>query len=432
MEGGRILGEGVDGCVLAEPMWPCAPGTTVGADVVPNPKDTHYVSKIVSKGDVESKFLRAANRILGPELAAKYLAGMKSECSPANSAHPPAANQAADFDANKIAVLQRPDSRQACGELKKVFKQGKPITSDMKIMHISRYPMTCVEWADKMEAAKQPIAAILKVAVAAIPTFLTVLQKLVSGSEQLVHIDLHTNNIFVRPFSNGSINFGIADFGHCLLRQRSIVSPDFFGGYLCEYIPRYEFYSGYSQVPLEARLLNYCYQKKMDNAAPSTVSKGWALQIIAEANQSNDMVTANVKMLVTYLHQKPLFIAMLEQIQAISKKVRLNPADPVALTRSLSPLELTVLEYILTRYTVLAPINTITETIFNISSKAVMVKPGLPMAKPKGQTVLTEFLVRCMCAPYEVGSSLSSSLTAVLSADLNIAWTDVLREFSSS
>ena len=428
MEGGRILGEGVDGCVLAEPMWPCAPGTTVGTDVVPNPKDSHYVSKIVPKGDAESGFLRAANRILGPQLADKFLAAMKSECSPANSSHPPVTSQASDYEANKVAVLKAANSREACGQLKKVFKQGKGITNDMKVLHISRYPMTCVEWVNKLDESKHSIKSALQLTITAIPTFLTVLQKLVSGSEQLVHIDLHTNNIFVRPFSNGTVQFGIADFGHCFLRQRNVVSPDFFGKYLCEYIPRYEFFSGFSQVPLEARLLNFCYQKRLDNAPPSNLSKGWALEVIQTSDKTNDTIIDNLKALIDYLHTKPLFIAMLEQIQVISKKIRTAPTDPIKLTRLLTPQELTIVEYILTRYTVLAPINTITQTVFALSSSYPMFDPS--SSKPKGHTILNEFIIRCICAPYEQGSSLSAGISSVMAADLNIAWTDVVREFS--
>lgn len=426
MEGGRILGEGVDGCVLAEPMWPCAPGTTVGTDIVPNPKDAHYVSKIVPKDDEESIFLRAANRILGPQLADKFLAAMKSECSPANSSHPPVTTQISDYEANKAAVLKTANSREACGQLKKVFKQGKGITNEMKVLHISRYPMTCVEWVNKLDDSRQSIKSALQTTIAAIPPFLTVLQKLVSGPEQLVHIDLHTNNIFVRPFSNGTVQFGIADFGHCFLRQHNVISHDFFGKYLCEYIPRYEFYVGFSQVPFEARLLNFCYQKRLDNASPSTLSKSWVLEVIDNSDKTNDTIIDNLKGLIDYLHTKPLFIAMLEQIQTLSKKIRATPNDPVKLTKLLTHQELVIIEYILTRYTVLAPINTITQTVFALSSSYPMFDITQASSKPKGHTILNEFIIRCICAPYEQGSSLS----AVMAADLNIAWTDVVREFS--
>ena len=418
MEGGRIIGEGVDGCILATPMWPCAQGTVVGKDVPPNPKDPNYVSKIVPKKDGESEFLRAAARILGPETSMKYLAGMKSECAPANSSHPPDKAELAEFQDSKAALLSTKKT-QACRSLKGAFQSSKGITSDMKVMHITRYPMTCVEWADKMIDMRQPYEQILKVTLAAIPDFLRVLQMFVQGREQLIHTDLHTNNIFVRAFSNGSIQFGIADFGRCYLRETNMVSPNFFGGYICEYIVRYDIYTGFSQMPLEARILNYCYRKHVENRGPAALIKEWYQETLRHA-KTNDPILFNLKMTLDYLTKRPLFIAMLEQIISIVKKTRATPTDPVALTRVLTSTEIKVVEYILTRYTVLMPINTITETIVSISDAGLT--DNSPMA---------EFVTRVVSAPYEHGSSLPSELDAVIHADLSIAWSDVMSEFSS-
>ena len=63
MQGGRILGEGVDGCVFEAPMWPCAKGsqTSQGA---PGSTNTRYVSKLVSTKDKEANpLLNGANGI---------------------------------------------------------------------------------------------------------------------------------------------------------------------------------------------------------------------------------------------------------------------------------------------------------------------------------------------------------------------------------
>jgi len=418
MEGGRILGEGVDGCILATPMWPCAAGTVVGKDVPPNPKDPNYVSKIVPKKDGESEFLRAAARILGPEVSMKYLAGMKSECAPANSAHPPDKSELAEFQDSKAALLST-KKIQACRSLKGAFQSSKGITSDMKVMHITRYPMTCVEWANKMLGITEAYPHVLKVTQSAIPDFLRILQMFVQGREQLIHTDLHTNNIFVRPFSNDTIQFGIADFGRCYLRQTGVVSPQFFGGYLCEYIVRYDIYTGFSQMPLEARILNYCYRKHVENRGPSALIKEWYQETLRHP-KSNDPVLFNLKKTLDYLTKRPLFIAMLEHMISIVKKLRATPTDPVTLTRALTASEVKVVEYILTRYTVLMPINTIAETVVSISDT------GLTDNNP-----MAEFIIRAVSAPYEHGSSLASELDAVIHADLSIAWSDVMREFSS-
>jgi hypothetical protein len=53
MKGGRILGEGVDGCVFSEPLWPCAAGSKVTGQI-PSGSDKSVVAKIVKKDDVES------------------------------------------------------------------------------------------------------------------------------------------------------------------------------------------------------------------------------------------------------------------------------------------------------------------------------------------------------------------------------------------
>ena len=104
---------------------------------------------------------------------------------------------------------------------------------------------------------------------------------------------------------------------------------------------------------------------------------------------------------------------------SIVKKTRATPTDPVTLTKALTANELKIVEYILTRYTVLMPINTIAETVVSIDE-------GLTDNNP-----MAEFIIRAVSAPYEHGSSLPSELDAVIHADLSIAWSDVMREFSS-
>ena len=108
---------------------------------------------------------------------------------------------------------------------------------------------------------------------------------------------------------------------------------------------------------------------------------------------------------------------MLEYIQSISRKIRVNPKNPVALTQSFTPNEKIILDFILTRYATVAPINTIIEDVLSIISTS----------SPKAH-VLINFVRRIIMAPYDqTGSSLVASVTSVRNADLGIAWADSVK-----
>jgi hypothetical protein len=85
MLGGKIIGEGVDGCILSRPMWPCATNSLSHMQV--NSMSEKYVSKVVSINDKETDNLKIAARILGPDLSSRYIAGLEGECSPADKIH---------------------------------------------------------------------------------------------------------------------------------------------------------------------------------------------------------------------------------------------------------------------------------------------------------------------------------------------------------
>ena len=427
MQGGKVIGEGVDGCVLSEPTWPCAAGTAVqGAP--PNPMDQGYVSKILSKDDTESEYLRAAARLIGP-LSKKYLAGIQGECSPANSAHPPSGEGNVAYKTSKAAVIEWKKKGQACGDLSKDLKEGKGITDTHKILYISRYPMTVLEWTGRL---KKPVTQVISETVKAIPEFLQVLQSLYqNSSEQLIHIDLHVGNIFVRP---NQVQFGIADFGHCLLRQKSDTpekqARGFFGKYLTRYITGPPFYTGYSQVPLEARILDFCYKKNMVSVNPGNVVKAWALEASKEISESTDLIVYGIISIIDTLLLKPQFIAMVEKMQSICRKLRENPTNHLI---SLSSEEQVVLEFIITRYSVISPINTITQAVMTLSpsqlkQEAIKTLENTLRKNKRGIYTtefhkLIEFLALAIIAPYsQVGSSLTTSLTAVQSGDLRIIW----------
>jgi len=114
MLGGKIIGEGVDGCVSKTPMWPCVAGT----EGIPSPDDTHYVSKIVSNKDTEPELLKMAAELLGPDLSSKYLAKLQGECKPANPLNPPSQKNAASMAQTKANIQAWQRKGQACGELR--------------------------------------------------------------------------------------------------------------------------------------------------------------------------------------------------------------------------------------------------------------------------------------------------------------------------
>ena len=416
--GGKILGEGVAGCVLTAPSWPCVKGSSDA----PSVSDPSAVSKIVPSSDTESRYLKAAARILGPEVSKRYLAGLLGECSPANATHPPNEINAAALKVDTEAVVKS-NTSGACKKLKQALISKKGITEDHTLMFISRYPMTLEEWAISLKPMTQANLASL---LHAIPTFLSVLQRLVQDqNEQLVHIDLHSNNIFVRALQNNKqIELGISDFGQCFTRDYSkpATSIEFFGGYLCNFVAKYSYYYGYRQVPLEARLLNFCFKRNADTLDLREFVSLWLKDCLPHQKGDFDIVMMNLVKFTTYLMKKKLFIEMLDQIQSISKKMRLYPNSPSQLTQTLTSLEKVVLSYIMTRYTVVYPINSILEISLIITNNT---KP--PLTDSMEIKTISEFLRRAIMAPYDQdGSSLSGALTAIQDADMGVVWSDVL------
>ena len=358
MLGGRIIGEGVDGCVLTEPMWPCSSSDANG---LPKSTNSHYVSKIVSINDPESENLKMVARILGPELTSRYVAGVQGECKPADRVHPENAKNSESMKSAERAIITWPAKNQACGELKAELLKGKDISKRTKVMIISKYDATINGWVAKLE---KPYNIVIKDIERAIPQFMVVLQKLYQGhQEQLIHIDLHTGNIFVRIQPSG-IELGLADFGRCVSRRHGQdPSKSFYGYFLIDYLSRNEFFCNYGQIPLESRLMNFCYMKKLDNASPSVLVKTWENDntVRMSAASSTDLIEVNRSQMISQLLKRVLFISMIEQIQSVCKKIRVNPDDHMALYKSLNDTEKLVIEFIITRYSILSPLNTILE-----------------------------------------------------------------------
>ena len=416
MLGGKIIGEGVDGCVLTEPMWPCASSAMKG---LPNSKNSHYVSKVVSINDKESDNLKMAARILGPDLSSRYLASLQGECPPADKVHPSSQKNANSMKSAERAVIAWPKRGQACSDLKNKLVKGQDISKESKVMFISKYDATVSGW---VETLQKPYKVVLHDIERAVPKFMEVLQRLYQDpNEQLIHIDLHSGNIFVReqPFE-----FGLADFGRCMFRrQGQDPSHTFYGNFLIDHMSRNEFFCNYSQVPFESRLLNYCYRNKMDNVSPSALVKGWENDNTVKLSSagSKDVIQANRSNLVSQLLKRVLFIALVEQIQSICKKVRVN-SDSLSLFKALSVTEKTVVEFILTRYSILSPLNTICEEIMNVFSTEPMFD-----SSGNGTNTLIKFLMIAIVAPYDQdGSSLAKSFNAIQGADMRVVWADIL------
>jgi hypothetical protein len=393
-------------------MWPCNSVTKTG----PNSKNSKFVSKVVSKSDEESKNLLMAAEILGPKFS-RYLAGLYGECRPSSKYNPPASKNMNSLQSTERALIAWPKKGQACGDLRQKIMKGDDISKDSKIMFISKYEATVSTWAEKL---KNPYKITIQEVEDAIPQFLVVLQKLYEGENKLIHIDLHTGNIFIRTLQRG-IEFGIADFGHCVFRRNGVdPSQTFYGGFLIDHLAKYEFYSGYSQVPLEARLFNYCYKKQLDSVKPVELVRSWESNSEVRLNSvgSTDFISSRRSQILAVAIKKILFIAMIEQIQSICRKMR--NTDSTKLYQSLNNTEKVVVEFILTRYSVLSPINTINEELMNVYQEPLVDSQGV------GTNKLCRFLMIAILAPYtQDGSSLSFALKSVEEADMGIIWADV-------
>jgi hypothetical protein len=420
MLGGRVLGEGVDGCILSEPMWPCSANTASHVEV--NSRDPHYVSKIVNTNDEEIYNLKIVNQILGPEMSSRYIIGLHSQCKPADKLHPASPKNTKSVVNAEKALISWPNGGKACSSLKNMVTKGKNISSQSTLMIIPKYEMTFSGFIHKVN---KPYELVVEQVQAAVPGLMVVLQRLYQGAlGQLIHTDLHSENIVVKRVNNG-IEFGLADFGRCISRLNGIdSSKTFYCNFLIKYISRIDFFYSYSQIPFEIRLLNYCYRKNMENVLPSVLLNGWVndKDVVSDSNNSTDLIQANRHRMVSYLLKRVLFIAMIEQIQSICRKLRANPIDYKALDNSLNATEKIVLEFILTRYSILSP--------FNSMIQELMYKFNMPLIDKRGigTTNLIRFMMLGILVPYDQeGSSLSKALTAVQGADMRILWFDVVK-----
>jgi len=414
MQGGRILGEGVDGCVFTEPSWPCS--SQFKLTDIPSSYNTSVVSKIVPLSDTEDINLRMASKLLGP-LSFTFIANLRGECSPANSKHPPKLSDQSSLKVSQMALQDWSVKGQACERIQKSITDGKGISNSHKLIFIQRYPSTVNEWLS-FKKFNETYATIHQVSKA-IPSFLTALQRLYQNpTDHLYHIDLHAGNLFVRHYK-GEIYLGISDFGHCLLRQDSAL-------YLTKYIAPYEFFSGYSQVPLEARLLNYCFHTSSESVDPKQLVLRWKQdpEVLKSISKSKDPFIVTIDYTLPVLLNSPLFIEMIQELQNLSLSIKTS-------SYTLSKKQIQILEFILSRYLCWSPINTLTESLLllkhpvNLQNEVKRiaeneVKHTKIGTSPSGIKPFIIYLIQLLLLPYlQKGVPLIKALITVQEADVS-------------
>jgi hypothetical protein len=443
MEGGAIIGEGAEGCVYAQPLWPCAADRPKDGNITQG-SDPSVVSKLVDKGDFEHVYLEAARDILGQELSLKFLAGIRGMCSPANDRHPPPQDHIGDYKQSKDALMKWESTGLACGKMKSALtKTG--ITDKYNLMFISRYPSTLEQWMETMEQKKIPRPFIIKAINDAIPPLLNVLQKFYHHPTlELINMDLHHKNIFIRA-TGSKLQFGISDFGQCYFRRLN--DPNTSGPYFSYYLERFytvrvPMYFGFRQIPFETRLIDFCFKNKLENHDPGQLINAFVNDPKVKEYQanSNDIIAMNLDLYCAFLIKKPLFIQAVEMIQSITKKIRKLQAGVPPQSNIVSMDEFTFLEFCMTRFLAVSPLVTILEqTLFlseglytqvkQISTDRIAGIGTAGLTKKPEIYYLTEYINRIILAPYSgsiQGSSLVSSLESVKAVDLTMVWADIL------
>jgi hypothetical protein len=264
-------------------------------------------------------------------------------------------------------------------------------------------------------------------------------------NEELINVDLHHMNIFTRTSGN-NLQFGISDFGHSLLRLRNDEksSRAYFATALSVLHVNQDqpIYLYYRQIAFEARILNFCFVKKLENSSPDEIMKRYVNEPYVKefAGYANDILIKNLSHYTEYLLKCPLFIEMLEVMQGIIKKARIYQYPPF------DEKEKVVIEFVLTRYMAISPIVTIIEQLLYLSDelyeelqvvtseyfneKEVPVQGGgaavdVDVTTGTGIHKLVTYINRMVTAPYSGKGSLVDSLNSVIAADLRAVWSDI-------
>jgi len=441
MEGGAIIGEGAEGCVTAQPLWPCAADRKQEGQI-PQGSNATVVGKLVDKHDSEHIYLEAAREILGTELSLKYLAGIRGMCSPANDQHPPSKDKLGELKQSKDALLKwGAADKLACSQLKNtILKNG--ITDKYNLMFISRYPSTLEQWIETVDKKNIPKPFIVKAINNAIPPLLDVLQKFYHHPTiELINMDLHHKNIFIRA-KGSNLQFGISDFGQCYFRRHDDEASA--SKYFTDYLQRFftvqlPMYYRFRQIPFETRLIDFCFKKNLENHDPGQLINSFVNDPNVKQYQasSNDIIAINLDIYCAFLMKKPLFIQAVEMIQNICKKIRKMKMGENYEFTSLD--EFVYLDFCMTRFLAIAPLVTILEQTLFLSDdmynqvKQISIETIHPTdkstIKKTGIYFLTEYINRMILAPYSgslQGSSLIASIHSIVAVDLTLVWADIV------
>ena len=421
--GNTKITEGVDGCVIIGKKIPCSSNYGENSSSELNQIDAgNIVSKIVlsSQGVKEFEITKLAGRLLGEELSVYITKALGKPCKPAS-----AINKNDKKKENSIKLkeeIQVANVKYGCVPLQNKGKEEKwnEIPENFTVMYFTRYDTTFSQWVIRYKENKEYLAVLQEIETA-IPVFIRVLQRLYINDQniKLIHLDLHTKNIFVKL---NPLGFGLSDFGNALVWKKgenevSEMSKAF-EDYLVGYVSKVAFFPGYNQIPLEARLLSFCYQhpKKLYNGIAEDLINRWMNDSTIHIANSKDPVIHG-KILINNLRGLPLFMQMSEKIISICKKLReyVEQANQAQgeLFKKFDEEEKIVISFILTRYLVISSINAITEEVMNAYQQ------------PIKDNHLVNFIISGIILPYRQtlkNMTLSESLKVAQVFDFNELW----------
>jgi hypothetical protein len=422
--GNTKITEGVDGCVIIGKKVACSSNYPENSSSEFNQIDkTNIVSKIVlsSQGIKEYEITRLAGNLLGEKLSVYITKALGKPCKPAS-----AINRNYKKKVNSLRLQEEIETasvKYGCLPLQKKGEEGKwnEIPENFTVMYFSRYDMTFSQWVISKYEEKKGYIEILEEIYTAIPVFINVLQRLYINDQniKLIHLDLHTKNIFVKL---NPLGFGLSDFGNALFwtKGENKVSEmsKAFEDYLIGYVSKVAFFPGYNQIPLEARLLSFCYQhpNSLYNGTAKELINTWMNDSTIHIANSKDPVIHG-KILINNLILSPLFIQMTEKIISICKKLReyvkKGNQPQGELFKKFDEEEKNVISFLLTRYLVVSSINAITEEVINAYQQTIK------------DNRLVNFIISGIKLPYTSTSkniTLSESLKEAQIFDFNKLW----------
>jgi hypothetical protein len=199
----------------------------------------------------------------------------------------------------------------------------------------------------------------------------------------------------------------------------------------------YTVFSGYVQIPLEVRILNYILQRvpSSEEISPKNIVYNWVKEV--NKPRATDFIMMHLVSLTIYLLEKPLFIQMIETLRGLARKVRSYYETETDIEPSMTENEKAVLEYMLITYLSISPINSILQGFIAISSPDLYnqaretLKSHFPGNELKesftGVEIIVEYLFRMISGPYiHEGSSLAVAVRSMQMVELRYVWSDIV------